>query len=142
MNLASGETNIEAKKKDLILQSSSSDLENANKLDENSYLKALVARLLVKQMSDEYRMADSDREKKSVMLPRIGRRSPIVRPRMGSQKRSIYNPRIGRTIYEQDDSNESSLLSLGDDNGADSNSDERFGIFEDKRAIVNPRIGK
>lgn len=143
----SGESKIEFIKKDLVHQSSpsSSDLESTNsKLKENAFMRALVARYILRQLNDEYRLAGSkgqeDREKKSVMLPRIGRRSPIVKPRMGSLKRSIYNPRIGRRLYEQEDSNESSLLSLGDDDGANEyNSEERF---EDKRAIVNPRIGK
>ena len=145
-----GESKLESKKRDLELiqtSPSSSDLESTNsKLKENAFMRALVARYILRQLNDEYRLAASmgggqeNREKKSVMLPRIGRRSPIVKPRMGSLKRSIYNPRIGRTLYEQEDSDESSLLSLGDDDGANEYSGEER--FEDKRAIVNPRIGK
>ena len=72
--------------------------------------------------SDDEDSLEKKKNKKSVMLPRIGRRSPVVFPRIGVQKKSaIFQPRIGRNSPSVDDD-----------------------LFvDDKRAIVyQPRIGR
>ncbi|RNA45103.1 hypothetical protein BpHYR1_021186 [Brachionus plicatilis] len=73
--------------------------------------------------SESFDFSD-ERDKKSVMLPRIGR-SPIVFPRIGSEKkRAVFQPRVGRNfdLYESEENDDSFLN-------------------EEKRIAFKPRIG-
>lgn len=63
------------------------------------------------------------KNKKSVILPRIGR-SPIVFPRIGNIRRAVFQPRVGRN-YDTFESDENDDLFLN----------------EEKRIAFKPRIG-
>lgn len=99
-------------------------------LDQLKQLKSIRNNLL-KFLSDEefdeiinegLNFSD-ERNKKSVILPRIGR-SPIVFPRIGNIKRVVFQPRVGRNydIYESEEN------------------DDLF-LNEKKRTAFKPRIG-
>lgn len=99
-----------------------------NQLRQIKNLRNNIAKVLTSEEADEIEASvydlNEEREKKSVMLPRIGR-SPIVYPRIGGEKkRAVFQPRVGRN-YDWFDSGE-------EDNSV---------IVEQKRVPFKPRIG-
>lgn len=89
----------------------------------NSLAKFLNDEELDEVNSEGFDLSD-ERDKKSVMLPRIGR-SPVVFPRIGSEKkRAVFQPRVGRSynLFESDENDDSFLN-------------------EEKRIAFKPRIG-
>lgn len=87
-------------------------------------MRNLLGRYLAADLDQSDELDDDLREKKSILLPRIGsaKRSPIVFPRIGYEKKRGYHmPRIGRNLNED-------LISQEDD--------------YEKRAIHMPRIGR
>ena len=93
---------------------------NVNELNQ---LRSLLGKYWA-DSEDSDELDDDYREKKSILLPRIGsaKRSPIVFPRIGYEKKRGYHmPRIGRNLNED-------LYSQEQD--------------YEKRAIHMPRIGR